>query len=331
MSTDPKESIQMSFNAKYNATEMSILLEAKLTPVYLRGANGDLKKLQHGSSERAYGYDNEHALVLFPVTDRIEPLAQLRTIDVGIVDVQNEIAAAINSRKKIILPVVENQKILGLVPRRHFVTLVYDPVLNMATLIDSRPWLISFLYPTKPMEKMLKQGLEQVLSVNQMAAMKFKKVFQGVQHNDTHCGAWTAANIMGLAGVGIDGSKAPNNTCQQANAFTRDDEVDVVNNNISIANTVYPDPIVKLSKPTGWFQKLLIRLGFSKYKLSQTIDPVAEMSDLSSYGQIAIDLPMGDEGVPHEWEMTPAPTVVSSLSTSQSDEDIECVRSKGYN
>jgi hypothetical protein len=303
----------MPFNARYTPTEMSILLETALTPISCYADNGELKQLTHGDTEKPYGYFNTHSLVLFPVTDRVEQQpAQLRTIDVGIVDLKDQINKALGASKKIIIPVVENQKILGLFPRAHFVTLVYDPQMNTATLIDSRPWLISFLYPTKPMESMLRDGLAQVLSSEQMEGLKFKKVFQGVQHNDTHCGAWTAANIMGLAGVGVDEPKEPNNVNQQAHAFTRDDEVDVVNNNINIANKVCSNPIDKLSKPTGWFQKLLIRLGFTKYKF----EPKIELRHLTSYEKIVSELPVNGpskDARTDEWDIVSTDSVISTV------------------
>jgi hypothetical protein len=246
----------MPLNSRYAASDLQLVLQRKLNPIrpFARA----------GGATAHEGYENEHALVIFPVHDTSEDDAiragsMLETIETGLDRVASDIKQAVNDNKKIILPVTELQKILGLSRRNHWVTLTYDPIQNTATLIDSRPWYISFLYPTKPMENQLRNGLSRILGAEKIAAMTFHKIHQGVQHNDTHCGAWTAANIMGLAGVDDE----PHSVKQQGNAFTRDDEVGIVNRNMDIAQ----DPSPRCVKPTGWFQRLLIKLGFRKSSL----------------------------------------------------------------
>ena len=260
----------MPLQHKYAASDVQIVLQKRLTPI--TNSDGSEKPYhRHGGATAHYGYESPHALVLFPVADT-ERNVQLRSITKGLTDISSHIQEATQADKKIILPVAEVRKIFGLFPRNHWVTLSYDPISNKATLIDSRPWFLSFLYPTKTMENMLREGLSNVLGSEKIAAMKFNKIYQGVQHNDTHCGAWTTANIMSLAGVGIDGAKKPNDANAQAIAFTRDDEVRVINDNIKIADNNTPE----LSTPKGWWQKLLIKLGLTKYtsKPVETIELV---------------------------------------------------------
>ena len=96
-----------------------------------------------------------------------------------------------DSNLPMIFPLIEKQKILGLIPRNHWVTLHYDPNTKIATLIDSRPWLVSLLYPLSSMKQSLKKaGLEFT---------QWKTIYQGVQYNDVHCGAWTCSNALALA------------------------------------------------------------------------------------------------------------------------------------
>lgn len=96
-----------------------------------------------------------------------------------------------DSKLPMIFPMIEKQKILGLIPRNHWVTLHYDPQTKIATLIDSRPWLVSLLYPLSSMKQSLKSaGLEFT---------QWKTIYQGVQYNDVHCGAWTCSNALALA------------------------------------------------------------------------------------------------------------------------------------
>ena len=114
----------------------------------------------------------------------------------------------------------------------------------MATLLDSRPWYASFLYPTKTMEKMLREGLVQLVGEEKAAAMTFQKAYQKVQYNDTHCGAWTAANVGSLAGgTSID---------EQKKVFTRSDESKICEFNDDVANNV-----IDLKVPGGSFLERL--------------------------------------------------------------------------
>ena len=269
----------MPFNAKYCATEIQRVLKNKMNTI--PHDDGRLS-FNHGGVTSYFGFENDHALVLFPAAD-VEDDKQLRSITDGLMNISTHVQAAAAENKKIIIPVAELQKTFGLFQRKHFVTLCYDPIKNVATLIDSRPWIVSFLYPTSSMENMLRSGLSTILGDNKIKTMRFQKMFQRVQHNDTHCGAWTTANIMGLAGIDL---RSPNDVTTQASTFTSDDEVNVVNNNIMIANSDAP----KLMQPTGWFQKLVIRLGFTKYS---SVQP-------DSYKTMSQYLPNDNRGKHHD-------------------------------
>ncbi len=269
-------SLIMPLHGKYSATDLARVLSARLEPIKVYDTSGREKFLNHGGISKPYGYESPSALVLFPVTDRQNQ--QLRTLSTGLKDIKPLVQAAIDTGKKIITPVTESQKILGLFPRNHWVTLEYDPKTNTAHLIDSRPWVVSFLYPTTAMETLLKDGLRgctyQGTEIN-VEKMRFNKSYQNVQHNDTHCGAWTAANVMGLAGA----TGTPESARRQVDAFTSDQEVSIVNQNIELVG----DPsATKLSAPTGWFQKFLIRLGLAKYTTAPSDSSAERLSQSSS-------------------------------------------------
>lgn len=201
-----------------------------------------------GTDATAYYY-TENTLVLSPSTDTDKK--QLMTIEAAF----NSIAAISNkeSYNKIIIPVAEEQKILGLFPRNHWVTLHYDVKTNHATLLDSRPWLMSFLYPTSAMKKSLKAGLVKVFDSKKIDNMSFDILYQGVQHNDTYCGAWTTTNIVDLA----------KNNCSvndQKSAYTPSDEAIVIQRNQNVVASQQWQVFVKPIKP-GLFQRILIFLG----------------------------------------------------------------------
>ena len=135
----------MPLNSRYAASDLQLVLQRKLNPI--RNSDGTEKILFRAGGATAHeGYENEHALVIFPVHDTSEDDAiragsMLETIETGLDRVASDIKQAVNDNKKIILPVTELQKILGLSRRNHWVTLTYDPIQNTATLIDSRPCL----------------------------------------------------------------------------------------------------------------------------------------------------------------------------------------------
>jgi len=122
--------------------------------------------------------------------------------------VKDEIKNCIKINQMIIIPVAEDRKILGFIPRKHWVTLCYDPANNIATIIDSKSRWRSFLYPTKSMITMLKQGLTQACLQTadkdkpNFNEMKVNKISTGAQKDDIHCGAWTVQHIQDIASCG---------------------------------------------------------------------------------------------------------------------------------
>ena len=176
----------MPLNKKYHPFNVHEVLSASLTV-------GPLKESYGGAKVPLY-YTNDRALVLYPVTDKIQPnpfQQKLRTIDDGLSVIKS--LPEDQRNKTILIPVTEEQKIFGIFPRNHWVTVQFDPATKTATILDSRPWIVSMIYPTKSMEKMLRAGLTDIYG-----DFKIKKIYQGVQHNDIYCGAWTTTNIRDL-------------------------------------------------------------------------------------------------------------------------------------
>ncbi|CAM2811976.1 hypothetical protein [Legionella worsleiensis] len=216
----------MALHGRYTPSQLRHVLAAnnKLTSKGNRPIAGNI-------TAPAY-YENEHALILDAATDTINPRAQLIQTITDAFQSINGLSPA-EKAKKIIIPVAEEQKILGLFPRNHWITLYYDPQTNKATVLDSRPWMVSFLYPTSSMRTQLLDGIKQVYGETKAQGTQFEIRYQGVQHNDIHCGAWTARNIMDLAGA------RANETCnsieQQVVAYTKENEASVVQGNTDLA------------------------------------------------------------------------------------------------
>ena len=67
---------------------------------------------------------------------------------------------------------------------------------QIATVIDSRPTIVSYWYFSKPIHDFLNIGLQ---ALELPPVKKLNVIYQGVQHDDVHCGPWTATNIEALA------------------------------------------------------------------------------------------------------------------------------------
>ena len=152
-----------------------------------------------GGISQPFFYESDHATVFSPVTDKDKlDQSQCETIQQTLALLDEALARSqftLDKAKRMVFPVSEEQKILGLLPRNHWVTLTYDPNSETATLIDSRPQLYGYLYPTAPMQASLSEGLSYLgLSVRE-----FNIQYQSIQHDDIHCGAWTTINIESLA------------------------------------------------------------------------------------------------------------------------------------
>ncbi len=203
--------------------------------------------LPGGATDRLY-YSNETTVVMTPASDKDNPRNPLALdkLFTKINDTKSTDGGVLNGHlsKDIIFPISEAQKILGIFPRMHWVTVHYSQAENKATLIDSRPWYVSIWYPTSPMEKMLRKGLGEILG-EKAKDMSFKTVYQGVQHNDIHCGSWVVANTGYLvekkASIG-----------EIKKIFTSDDEQNIVEFNKRMrASTDSKEP------KKGFFQRLM--------------------------------------------------------------------------
>lgn len=177
----------MPLASKYSASDLRSVLKCMLQPQGSR---------QAVYVEQPFFYTgiNPNIIALPPVTDTeqlglelfSETLQQIFTYSR-----ENQL----NLQKKIILfPVVQGQTILG-IPRNHFVTLHYDPSTRIATIIDSRPRLAGMFYPLEALKQSLREGLAHGgLGLDDVVVK-----YQATQWDDTHCGAWTANNIVALA------------------------------------------------------------------------------------------------------------------------------------
>ena len=135
--------------------------------------------------------------------------------------------------KKIVFPVSEEQPFLGFLrPRNHFVTLHYDANTRIATVVDSRTWLAAGGYSAEPMRKSLHAGLGPFgLTIDRIDVH-----YQGIQHDDIHCGAWTAVNIEGFArGVSLE---------DQVVSLVADDRDAMVQHHIHVATLVKKEPFI---------------------------------------------------------------------------------------
>lgn len=180
----------MSLDSKYSPGDVRLVIK---TGLEFHGPENT------GTYEPGGYYSNAHALVLDASTDKVNPQIQLlQTIEQAFDAIKN--IPDSEKHKKIIIPVAEEQRIFG-IPRNHWVTLYYDPETNQATLIDSRPYIVSLFYPTSEMERLLRAGLKTLYGNDIAQAMRFNSKYQGVQRNDIHCGAWTSRNIRDLSGT----------------------------------------------------------------------------------------------------------------------------------
>ncbi|MBL7479330.1 hypothetical protein [Legionella bononiensis] len=243
----------MALDGRYGPSDLRSVLMVNFTPQANRPTLG-------GILAPGY-YSNAHALVLDAATDTVNPRAQkLQTIKEAFEPLRNISEA--DKEKKIIIPVTEEQKILGLFPRNHWVTLHYDPQTNKATLLDSRPWILSFLYPRSAMKESLIDGLSTIYGVETARETQFEIRYQGVQNNDTYCGAWTSRNIMDLAGAN------PQGTCtsidQQTVAYTDKHEQNIIEYNRELVEKGTSDINIHSlpSKPNLW-QRFLNFVGLN--------------------------------------------------------------------
>lgn len=199
----------MPSNGKYAPSDIRNLLQQTMVGSHPRQLDW-IENLQPAFYTRQK--DDSRIVVLDPACDDPK-YQQLQSLEQALASLKGCSPAII------IVPLVEKQKIFGLFPRNHWVTLYYDHEVNKATLLDSRPWWVSFLYPRSVMKKLFKKGLQEIYGNNHSETMQFNTVYQAVQYNDTYCGTWTAANIYSL----VKGKSIT----EQTKAFSWRDEEDI--------------------------------------------------------------------------------------------------------
>jgi hypothetical protein len=244
----------MAFNSKYAPSDMRRIFNSKtveLTPSTMFKSEGGAEIYS------PYTHKDPLAFILDTATDTIKAVQQqLLTIkDVLIKELKPKLTNKKNEDAAVIIPFAEEQKLFGLFPRNHWVTLHYDPIENKATIIDSRPWYVSWFYPTSYAKKLLQEGIAEIYPEGKEKAKKlsFKTVYQGVQHNDTHCGAWTTQNILDLA-ANTNTSKA---VSEQLSKYKSEDEFNVVNTLINGLNKVNRTKEPLLVKKPSLIQRFL--------------------------------------------------------------------------
>ncbi len=224
----------MLFDSKYGPTEIRRIFN---TIGWSKGVTDFL-----GDQNVHRYFENESTFVLDAATDITDKMQKsiLKTFE----DLKEEHNGdnwnngkkfdEVKQKKIILIPVSEQQKILGLFKRNHWVTLHYDPVSNQATLLDSRPAYVSFLYPKSAIENSLREGIQALYGRTKADEMKFQIKYQGVQLNDIYCGAWTTRNILDLAGEGKSGT--PTRIDDQVKKYKSRDEEAVVLSNMQLIN-----------------------------------------------------------------------------------------------
>ncbi|MBP6917816.1 MAG: hypothetical protein KBB94_02745 [Legionellaceae bacterium] len=180
--------IDPQLNSRYKSEQMRKVLAASLR-LFPRTF------ITNGGVRSPYFYESEHAIVFPPCSDTegtgMETITQvLAQAKPHLVD---------HPSKCFLFPLAEERgAFLSWGPsRKHWVTLHYDPSTQIATVIDSRPTLVSYWYICQPIQDFLNAGLKALDLPHPVK--KLNVVYQGIQHDDIRCGPWTAANIEGLA------------------------------------------------------------------------------------------------------------------------------------
>jgi hypothetical protein len=187
----------MSLDGRYTVSDMLSVLNASLD-------KGTDLRVSTVSDQYSYPYfyqgTDPSTIVFAPVTDNPDARIGLESIEgmLGQAKRYCDDQGVSLGDKKMVFPLVEMQPVLGfLAPRHHFVTVHYDPSTRTATVVDSRPWWAALGYSLDAIKKSLRSGLSAFDS--SLSLDKIEVHYQAVQHNDSDCGAWVAANIQAFA------------------------------------------------------------------------------------------------------------------------------------
>lgn len=207
----------MSLNGKYGRIDLAQVLGQLSDTAIHPDKSYQFDTYGYGAQQTKIPlcYHKNDTLIFSPVTDVKDNPPSMRTMQeaLALVEAKNKQLKGINT---LIFPVAETR-----LNRRHWVTLHYDRQSETATLIDSRPAYISFWYP--------KGKMKETLVSAGFPVSRFNTIHQGVQHDDTHCGAWTAANILALTEDNVPVKKL-------AQRFTHFDKNNLVNHNMDRVN-----------------------------------------------------------------------------------------------
>ncbi|WP_115712778.1 hypothetical protein [Legionella sainthelensi] len=265
---------------RFSDGTVSEYLSGKFSPADIRTIFNNSKFKECGDPIETYGaikihpyYLTNNAIVIPPSTDTQSKIPKLQTIGEGLKNIKGIIKK--HPGKKIYIPVAEEQKIFGIFKRNHWVTLEYDPLLKKATLLDSRPKELSFIYPCRAIKRQLKEGLFSLYgtSIN----FSFEKKYQGVQHNDIHCGAWTCTNILDLAGAGCEAYNIDN----QKTKYKCSDESTVVQSYTRAIS------LMKIDSPLGGED--LTEIIDQGREHDRNLNSIDNIDDLSEDNFVAID------------------------------------------
>lgn len=194
--------------------------------------------------------DSGNYLVITASQDRLEPgnvTVQAENTTKGVFDLVAQNKDAIpKDITNVLIPV-------ALTSRRHWVTVNYDIKTNTATIIDPRPWYVSFLWPNSNLKKEIQDGLVKIGLADKDKPIKFSTIYQGVQHNDVTCGSWSLANISAQ----LSGKKLH----EMGSVFSANDEPQVVR---TFSPGVEEDKVYKPTLFTRIFQGVLNLFGLSK-------------------------------------------------------------------
>lgn len=270
----------MPLNKKYNPSDIRTLLNIYANKKSILKPSEEHIILGGAMSQSPYQDNKTKAVILDPVTDNNEYL-HLPTIKNAVETLNPNL-----KNNAIIMPVAEKQKIFGLFSRDHWVTLHYNPKENRATIIDSRPWYVSMFYPTSGMKQSLQDGIKTLYGEDgeeKARTLSFKSLYQGVQHNDTHCGAWTTRNMLDLA--------AGHTVEKQHHHYSANQEVDVANNLILDYNNnkdskehIVLD--VPTKKPT-FLQRVLAFFGLATKPPASALETTTPSLDQENIGSSA--------------------------------------------
>jgi hypothetical protein len=171
---------KLSKAAPLTPLQLLQLLLAKLRPHFAITKEGKtiVNHETEGSYATALCYQLKNDFIIFyPVTDRKRHDYLAYIGDSVALFLANNPQHA---NKKLLFPIYENR-----FTRKHWVTLLYEPEIQKATLIDSNSKFQSFAYPTSRLKTALNAKI-------------IEHIYQSIGHNEIPCGTQVATNVESL-------------------------------------------------------------------------------------------------------------------------------------